>query len=98
MVINNAILWELNELVGNLRPELHTHIRLIMLRADYLKGNVSHRQFFDFTELSSETLKSVGNLRISFNRSSELKMCVSSSMLSRSWLIRILHMQRCSFH
>ena len=37
MVINNAILWELNELVGNLRPELHTHIRLIMLRADYLK-------------------------------------------------------------
>ena len=28
MVINNAILWELNELVGNLRPELHTHIRL----------------------------------------------------------------------
>ena len=37
MVINNAILWELNELVGNLRPELNTHIRLIMLRADYLK-------------------------------------------------------------
>ena len=33
MVTNNAILWEINEIVGNLRPELSTHIRLIMLRA-----------------------------------------------------------------
>ena len=35
MVTNNAILWEINEIVGNLRPELSTHIRLIMLRAGF---------------------------------------------------------------
>lgn len=37
MVINNAILWELNELVGNLRPELHTHIRLASLSKSIFK-------------------------------------------------------------
>ena len=39
MVTNNAILWEINEIVGNLRPELSTHIRLIMLRAGWFIEN-----------------------------------------------------------
>ena len=57
MVTNNAILWEINEIVGNLRPELSTHIRLIMLRAGFCHDFVSIFVTLSFTLFVLDYLK-----------------------------------------
>jgi len=79
MVTNNAILWEINEIVGNLRPELSTHIRLIMLRAGlwhlfchFFRHRVRNFLFVDYlkcwqTETTLQKYKRAEDVRVKFN-------------------------------